>query len=84
MNGEDKLANADLKVFNVIFNGVEPWEFKRISKCTTAQGEWIILETTHEGTTTVKQSEHQMLMTKFETLKMFDDESLYDIYVKTW
>ena len=45
-----------------------------------AQEAWTILETTYEGTRKVKDTKLQMLTTRFEELKMGDDESFDSFY----
>ena len=57
-------------------------EFQRISYVETAKEVWTILETTYEGTKKVKDIKLQMLTTKFEELKMSDDESFDSFYGK--
>lgn len=57
-------------------------EFMRFSMCETAKEVWDILETTHEGTKIVKNSKLQMLTTRFEEIRMKDDESFDEFYVK--
>ena len=47
-------ANANSKALNVIYCGVSPDEFHRISHVTIAKEAWQILETTYEGTKKVK------------------------------
>ena len=47
-------SNANSKALNVIFCGVSPNEFHRISHITVAKEVWEILETTYEGTKKVK------------------------------
>ena len=49
---------------------------------TMAKEAWEILETTYEGTKKVKDTKLQMLTTKFEELKMGDDESFDSFYGK--
>ena len=75
-------ANANSKVLNTIFYGVSPDEFHRISHITIAKEAWEILETTYEGTKKVKDTKLQMLTTKFEELKMSEDESFDSLYIK--
>ena len=75
-------ANANSKALNAIFCGVSPDEFHRISHITVAKEAWEILETTYEGTKKVKDTKLQMLTTKFEELKMEDDESFDSFYGK--
>ena len=76
------VANANSKVLNAIFYGVSPDEFHRISHIIVAKEAWEILETTYEGTKKVKDTKLQMLTTKFEELKIGDDESFDSFYGK--
>ena len=68
-------SNANSKALNAIFCGVSPDEFHRISHITIAKEAQEILETTYEGTKKVKDTKLQMLTTRFEELKMSEDES---------
>ena len=74
------LANANSKAINAIFYVVSIDEFHRISHVNTAKEAWIILETTYEGTKKVKDTKLQMLTTRFEEVKMSDDESFDSFY----
>ena len=76
------LANANSKAINAIFCGVSPDEFHRISQVETAMEAWTILEMTYEGTKKVKDTKLQMLTTRFEELKMGDDEAFDSFYGK--
>ena len=69
------LANANSKAINTIFCGVSIDEFHKISHVKTTKEVWTILETTYEGTKKVKDTKLQMLTTRFEEVKMSDDES---------
>ena len=75
-------ANVNSKSLNAIFCGVSPDEFHRISHITIAKEAWEILETTYEGTKKVKNTKLQMLTTRFEELKMSEDESFDSFYSK--
>ena len=75
-------ANANSKALNAIFYVVSPDEFHRISHITVAKETWEILETTYEGTKKVKDTKLQMLTTRFEELKMSEDESFDFFYSK--
>ena len=75
-------SNANSKALNAIFCGVSPDEFHRISHMTIAKEAWQILETTYEGTKKVKDSKLQMLTTRFEELRMSEDESFDSFYSK--
>ena len=75
-------TNANSKALNAIFCGVSLDEFHKISHITVAKEAWEILETTDEGTNKVKDTKLQILTTKFEELKMGDDESFDSFYGK--
>jgi len=51
-------------------------EFARISNCESAREVWQILKTTYEGKKIVKSAKLQMLISKFEEIKMLEDEML--------
>ena len=70
------------KVMNVIFNAVSMEEFKRISNVEVACTVWNILQTVHEGTKAVKINKLQQLTSKFESIKMSDDEFFDEFYAK--
>ena len=48
----------------------------------TVKEAWTILKTTYEGTKKVKDMKLQMLTTRFEELKMGDNESFDSFYGK--
>ena len=75
-------ANANSKALNAIFCGVSPNEFHRISHITIAKEAWQILETMYEGRKKVKDTKLQMLTTRFEELKISEDESFDSFYSK--
>ena len=70
------------KAMNVIFIAVSMEEFKRISNVEVAHTVWNILKIVHEGTKTVKINKLQQLTSKFESIRMFDDESFNEFYAK--
>ena len=74
------LANANSKAINAILCGDSTYEFHRISHVKTAKEAWTILKTTYEGTKKVKDTKLQMLTTRFEEVKMSNDESFNSFY----
>ena len=76
------VLNATSKALNAIFCGVSPDEFHQISHITVAKEAWQILETTYKGTKKVKDTKLQMLTTRFEELRMSEDESFDSFYSK--
>ena len=67
---------------NAIFNAVYMKKFKRISNVEVTHTAWNILQTVHEGTKTVKINKLQQLTTRFESIRMSDDECFDEFYAK--
>ena len=67
---------------NAIFNVVSMEEFKRISNVEVTHIAWNILQTVHEGTKAVKINKLQQLTTRFESIRMSDDECFNEFYAK--
>ena len=67
---------------NTIFNAVSMEEFKRISNVEVAHTAWNILRIVHKGTKVVKINKLQQLTTRFESIRMFEDESFDEFYAK--
>ncbi|XP_012852378.1 PREDICTED: uncharacterized protein LOC105971989 [Erythranthe guttata] len=76
------LANYNSRALNAIFSGVDDNQFKLIASCESAKRAWEILQVTYEGTSTVRTSKLQMLATKFENLKMEENETITDFHAK--
>ena len=67
---------------NAIFKAVFMVVFKRISNVEVAYTAWNILQTMHEDTKPDKINKLQQLTSKFESIRMFDDESFDEFYAK--
>ena len=79
---QKEAATFNSKVMNAIFNVVSMEKFKRISNVVIAHIAWNILQTVHEGTEAVKINKLQRLTSKFERIRIFDDESFDELYAK--
>ena len=55
-------------------------KFHKILHVKTAQEAWKILKTTYEGTKKVKDTKLQILITRFEEVKMSEEESFDSFY----
>jgi GTP1/Obg family GTP-binding protein len=66
---------------NALFNGVDKSMFKLIKPYIVAKDAWLIQQTAHEGTSKVKMSRLQLLTTKFENLRMKEDESIHEFHL---
>jgi hypothetical protein len=74
---EDGLAIGNSRALNALFIGVDKNMFRLISTCIVAKYAWEILKTTHEGTYKVRMSKLQLLITKFDNLRMKDYQSTF-------
>jgi hypothetical protein len=66
------------KALHALCHALSPSEFTRISNSESAQEAWQILETTYEGTKLVKSAKLQMLISRFEEIKMLEEETFAD------
>jgi hypothetical protein len=78
---EKSASSANDKTLNSIFTSISLEEFSRISRCVIAKEAWETLEITHEGTQVVKASKLQMLVFKFEEIRM-QEETFDEFYSK--
>jgi len=67
---------------HALCQALSPSEFAKISNCESAKEEWQILETTYEGTKLVKSDKIQILISKFEEIKMLEEETFGEFYSK--
>ena len=67
---------------NAIFNAVSMEKFKRISNVEVAYTAWNVLQTVHKGTKAVKINKLQQFTSKFESIRMSNDESFDEFYAK--
>ena len=79
---QKEIVAFNSKVMNTIFNVVSIEEFKRISNVEVAHTTWNILQTMHEGTKAVKINKLQQLTTRFESIRMSNDECFDEFYAK--
>ena len=76
------MANFNSRALNALFSSITNEKFKKISSTETSKEAWTILQTTYEGTKTVKYSKLQRLTTSFEEIKIEEDESFDEFYAK--
>ena len=76
------VANFNSRALNVLVCGVTNKEFKKISSIEVAKEAWTILETTYEGTKAVKTMKFQTLTSRFEEIRMEEDETFDEFYAK--
>ena len=81
---DDKLANYNSKALHAILNGVDATRIKMITNCESAKEAWDILQTQFEVSGDIKRTKLIMLTSKFEELRMRDDETLSDYFTKLY
>ncbi|CAM8934302.1 unnamed protein product [Rhodiola kirilowii] len=73
---EDKASMGNSKAMNAIFSTVNENVMKLIINCEVTKEAWDILQTAFEGTDKVRNSRMQAVTTKFEEMKMKEDENI--------
>ena len=81
-DAQKEATSYNSKAMNAIFNVVSLEEIKKISNVEVAHTAWNILQTILEGTKAVKNNKLQQLTSKFESIKMSEDESFDEFYAK--
>jgi len=73
VQNNSRLSND--KALHALCQALSPSKFARISNCESAQEACQIPETTYEDTKIVKSAKLQMLISKFEEIKMLENET---------
>ena len=76
------MASLDAMGLNILFCTVNQEQFNRISNCNTSHDAWHTLEVTHKGTSQVKETKINMLVSKYELFKMKLHESIEDMFTR--
>ena len=75
-DAEEQGSLGNSRALNVIYNGVDLNMFKLIKSYVTAKDAWKKLEVAFEGTSKVKTSQLLLLTSKFESLRMMEEETI--------
>ena len=73
---EKKASSCNPKAKTLIYNVIDASYFKFISQCVSAQKAWNTLENMFKGTTSVKGTKMDMLASRFEYLRMDEEETM--------
>jgi hypothetical protein len=79
---QKNLRLSNDKALHALCQALSPSEFAKISNYESAQEACQILETTYEGTKLVKSAKLQMLISRFEEIKMLEEETFGEFYSK--
>ncbi|MEQ5248926.1 hypothetical protein, partial [Escherichia coli] len=66
------------KALNTITRSLDVGQFRLIAGCSSAKDAWEILEKLYEGDVSVKQTKMQQVLTRFEELRMKDEETIVE------
>ncbi|XP_031091039.1 uncharacterized protein LOC115996034 [Ipomoea triloba] len=66
------------KALNIITGSLDESQFGLIAGCSSAKDAWEILEKLYEGDSSVKQTKMQQVLTRFEELRMKDEETIVE------
>ena len=75
-----KKMEKNARAKKLLYFGLGPGEYTRISECENAKEILKALRIAHEGTNQVKQARIELLMKKYELFEMSDKETMMDIY----
>jgi hypothetical protein len=70
------------KALHALCQVLSPSKFARISNCEFAKEAWKIFETTYKATKLVKSAKLQMLISRFEEIKMLKNETFNEFYTR--
>jgi len=73
---ERTLAGYNHKALDTIYSLMHESQFTLVAGCESAKEAWDILETTYEGTDSVRQSKLQLVHSDFEDLRMNENENI--------
>ncbi|KAI3444057.1 hypothetical protein Pfo_000722 [Paulownia fortunei] len=79
---DNEFASCNSKALHAIFSIVDSSQFRLIVTCEIAKEAWDILQVAYEGTASVSLSKLQMLASRFEDLRMEDNETIADFNAK--
>jgi len=77
-----KMMEKNAKAKKLLYFGLGPDEYTRISECESAKDIWDALQVAYEGTNLVTQSRIELLMRKYELFEMGDRETIMDMYTR--
>ncbi|MQM12966.1 hypothetical protein Taro_045887 [Colocasia esculenta] len=77
---EIKKSNANWSAMNIMQCSLHPTEFSRVPSCSSAKEIWNRLMVIYEGSSEVKETKANMLVSEYEAFKMKHDETISEMY----
>ncbi|KAA0045558.1 gag-pol polyprotein [Cucumis melo var. makuwa] len=81
-SAEDEAAVGNSQALNALFNVADQNVFKLINTCKLAKEAWDIFKVAYKGTSKVKISRLQILTSRFEFLRMTEEETIVEVNVR--
>ena len=75
-------SNLNWSAMNIMQCALHPTEFSRVSSCTTAKEMWDKLQVIYEGTSEVRETKANLLMSEYEAFHMKNNELISEMYAK--
>jgi len=75
-------VEKNAKAKKLLYFGLGPDEYTRISECESAKEVWNALQIAHEGTNQIKQSRIKLLVRKYELFEMSNEETIMEMYTR--
>lgn len=79
---ELKMLQYNAQACDILFNGLCPEEFNKISRLENAKEIWDTLVDMHEGTESIKESKLDVLQSQLDKLKMKDGEGVTEMHCR--
>ena len=73
-------SNLNWSTMNIMQCSLHPTEFSRVSSCATAKEMWDKLQVIYEGTSKVRETKANILVSEYEVFKMKPDETISEMF----
>ena len=76
------MLEKNAKAKKLLYFGLGPDEYTRISECESVKDIWDALQVAHEGMSQVKQSRTELLMRNYELFEISDKATIMEMYTR--
>ncbi|XP_060969534.1 uncharacterized protein LOC133036805 [Cannabis sativa] len=81
---DKKMMSKNAKAKYALICGLDRDIFKNIEHASSAHDMWKMLEVTHQGTSAMKETKIQLLLTQYENFKMLQHDTIANILIKAY
>ncbi|KAM6578285.1 hypothetical protein CsatB_030122 [Cannabis sativa] len=81
---DKKMMSKNAKAKYALICGLDRDIFKNIEHASSAHDMWKMLEVTHQGTSAMKETKIQLLVTQYENFKMLQHDTIANILTKAY